>query len=33
MEHNLILNPVQIANGGMSRKQITATVNESAKKQ
>ena len=31
MEHNLILPPVQIANGEMSRKQITATVNESAK--
>ena len=31
MEHNLILDPSAIANGEMSRKEITATVNESAK--
>ena len=30
MENNLVLNPCDIANGEMSRKQITATVNESA---
>ena len=31
MNTELVLNPSAIANGGMSRKEITATVNESAK--